>query len=110
MVKGQKLWFVHSIRLPTAATAERFQAQEVSVSFKAPVKKEFDWKGAAVTILSHFSEPITKRVCVESNVSCNLVRLHACALDTAYTQPSYRVFGKGNFSSVPSNIFGIQNL
>ena len=76
MVKGQKLWFVHSIQLPmTLAATERFQAQEVSVSFKAPVNKEFNWKGAEVTILSHFSEPITKGVCVESNVSCIIVSL-----------------------------------
>ena len=72
VVKGQRLWFVHSIRLPAALTAkEPFQAQEISVSFKVPTKKEFNWKGAEVTVLSHFSEPITKGVSVESNVGCN---------------------------------------
>lgn len=74
VVKGQKLWFVHSIRLPaTLAAKEPFQAQEVSISFKAKVS-DFNWKEDEVIILSHFSEPIAKKVCVESNVSCNLVK------------------------------------
>ncbi len=69
VVKGQKLWFVHSIRLPaTLALKEPFQTQEVSVSFKAKVD-DFNWKEDEVIILSHFSEPITKKVCVELNVS-----------------------------------------
>ena len=74
VLKGQKLWFVHSIRLPaTLATQEPFQAQEVSVSFKAKVS-DFNWKEDEVVVLSHFSEPIAKKVCVESNVSGNLVK------------------------------------
>lgn len=69
VVKGHRLWFVHSIRLPaTSAAKEPFQAQEVSVSFKANVS-DFNWKEDEVIILSHFSEPIAKKVCVESNVS-----------------------------------------
>ena len=66
VVKGQKLWFIHSIRLPeTSATTEPFQIQEVFVSFKAKVNDIKD----EVIILSYFSEPITERVRVESNVS-----------------------------------------
>ena len=69
MVKGHRLWFVHSIRLPaTAAAKEPFQAQETSVSFKAKVS-DFNGKEDEVIVLSHFSEPIAKKVCVESNVS-----------------------------------------
>lgn len=69
MVKGQRLWFVHSIQLPaTSAIKEPFQAQEVLVSFKAKVS-DFNWKEDEVAVLSHFSEPIAKTVCVESNVS-----------------------------------------
>ena len=69
VVKGQKLWFIHSLWLPaTSATKKPFQAQELFVSFKTNAN-DINWEGCEVTILSHFSEPITKRVHVESNVS-----------------------------------------
>ena len=73
VVKGQRLWFVHSVRLPaTLATAEPFQVQEVCASFRATVSKDFNWKGAQVVIFSYFSEPIRKGVHVQSNVSCDI--------------------------------------
>ena len=75
IVKGQKLWFVHSMNLPgdLPTKVEPFQTQELSVSFKAMVDKDFDWTGTKVTVLSHFSEGKIVGVSVESNVSTYLI-------------------------------------
>ena len=71
VITGQKLWFVHSIKMATVVS-EPFQAQEVSVSFKANMDDlmAYDrWKEDKVMIFSHFSQPVTMKFCVELDVS-----------------------------------------
>ena len=71
VVSGQRLWFVHSLKL-LSTIRDPFQVQDTSVSFKASmvdVVRSGEAKEDAVVIFSHFSPPLTGKLHVELNVS-----------------------------------------
>ena len=70
VVSGQRLWFVHSLKL-LSTIRDPFQVQDTSVSFKASmvdVVRSGEAKKDRVVVYSYFSGPIAKEFHVELNV------------------------------------------
>lgn len=73
VVKGQKLWFVHSVQLSASSTIkDRFQIQPASVSFKVSVNEldiPSNQEEIQVVAFSHFHLPVQAQICVQLDVS-----------------------------------------
>ena len=82
VVKGQKLWFVHSIKLSASSTIkEPFQVQPGSVSFKASTNKLVipgNQEESEVVVFSHFHLPVQAQICVQLDVSSQNMNATAC--------------------------------
>ncbi len=80
VAKGQKLWFVHSLKFSSSATIkEPFQIQEYSICFKTDVKSikiPDNQEEREVEIFSYFHQPVRVKLCVEVDVSAD--SLYAC--------------------------------
>lgn len=81
MAKGQKLWFVHSLKLSSTTIKDPFQVQEYSICFKTDVnsiKIPDNQEEREVEIFSYFHQPVQVKLCVEVNVSTNSVYRYTC--------------------------------
>lgn len=76
VVKGQKLWFVHSVKLSASSPIkELFQVQPASVSFKANVNDldiPDNQEECKIIVFSNFHRPVQAHICVQLDVSKNL--------------------------------------
>ena len=95
VVKGKKLWFVHSIKLSASSTfTEPFQIQPTSISFKVnadTIGVPDSQEESQIVVFSHFHPPVEAQICVHVDVSlkktinnfhyaCNLYHF-ACHFD-----------------------------
>ena len=81
MAKGQKLWFVHSLKLSSTTIKDPFQVQEYSICFKTDVnsiKIPDNQEEREVEIFSYFHQPVQVKICVEVNVSTNSMYWYTC--------------------------------
>lgn len=72
VAQGQKLWFVHSIKLLSATIKDPCQVQEYSICFKTDVnsiKIPDNQEEKEVEILSYFHQPVQVKLHVEVDVS-----------------------------------------
>ena len=73
VAKGEKLWFVHSIKLAASPVIKKpFLSQSSSVSFKEIVdniKIPDGQETHEIVIFSHFHPPLRAQVCVQLDVS-----------------------------------------
>ena len=78
VVRGKQLWFSHSFKVDSVVK-QPFQTQEGSVSFSMTVSEiresliSGDGKVKEVCLYSYFTQPMTKKVPVEVNVSNPIV-------------------------------------
>ena len=77
VVKGQRLWFVHSIQLSTSSVVkDPFQVQQASVSFKATmdnIEIPGNQENSEIVVFSHFYLPVQTQLCVQLDVSLELI-------------------------------------
>lgn len=74
VIHGKQLWFSHSIKI-ASLTEQSFQTQEAAVRFSVNVRDISEFfisnhsENKEVSLYSYFTQPVTKKVPVEVNVS-----------------------------------------
>ena len=74
VAKGQKLWFVHSLKLSSTTVKDPFQVQEYSICFKTDVnsiKIPDNQEEREIEIFSYFHQPVQMKLHMEVDVSIN---------------------------------------
>ena len=74
VARGQKLWFVHSLKLSSVTIGDPFQVQEYSICFKTDVnsiKIPENQEEREVEIFSYFHQPVQVKLQMEVDVSTN---------------------------------------
>ena len=74
VAKGQKLWFVHSLKLSSTTVKDPFQVQEYSICFRTDVnsiKIPDNQEEREIEIFSYFHQPVHMKLHVEVDVSIN---------------------------------------
>jgi hypothetical protein len=82
VARGQKLWFVHSLKLSSVTIKDPFQVQEYSICFKTDVnsiKIPDNQEEREIEIFSYFHQPVQAKLRVEVDVSIDCI--YACACD-----------------------------
>lgn len=72
MARGQKLWFVHSLKLSSTTIKDPFQVQEYSICFKTDVnsiKIPENQEEREIEVFSYFHQPVQVKLRVEVDVS-----------------------------------------